>query len=401
MAEHGEEARVLPLPQAPDAIEMRHLRAFVAVAEELNFGRAASRLYLSQPALSRQIRGLERLIGCDLLNRSTHRVELTLAGESLLQKARDILTELDDAVSTTRSVGGELSSRAARLWQPVADQNAAHGEGEELAAAYEALLAKFDPPPEVQIRPVKAGGVPSLSLTPEKQGPGAVLYLHGGGYVMGSAYGYRPLAGALAAASDTTLLVPDYALAPESPFPAAVEDSVRAYLWLLDQGNEPDQVVIAGDSSGAGLALSVLVYIAKHDLPRPGSSLLLCPWVDLAYLLPQITPTDPQFLVHAKLMRRCVDLYLAGHSLDDPVINPLGHPEVLAALPRMLIQAGTGDHLLNQAQALAEQAQDQGVEAKLALYPVATHGFHLFWPFLPEAMKAVQEAGRFIRKTCT
>jgi acetyl esterase/lipase len=389
----------LPLPQAPDAIELRHLRAFVAVAEELNFGRAASRLYLSQPALSRQIRGLERLIGCDLLNRSTHRVELTLAGEALLGKARNLLSELDDAVSTTRSVGGELSSRAARLWQPVADQNATHGEGHELAAAYEALLAKFDPPPEVQIRPVKAGGVPALRLIPEKPGPGAVLYLHGGGYVMGSAYGYRPLAGALSAASDTTVLVPDYGLAPESPYPAAVEDSVRAYLWLLDQGTEPDQVVIAGDSSGAGLALSVLLYINEHDLPRPGGGLLLCPWVDLAYLLPQITPTDPQLLVNERLMRRCVDLYLAGQSLDDPIINPLGRPEALAGLPRLLIQAGTGDHVLNQAQALTEQARDQGVEARLALYPVATHAFHLFWPFLPEAMQALQEAGRFIRKT--
>jgi monoterpene epsilon-lactone hydrolase len=399
MAEHGEEARVLPLPQAPDAIEMRHLRAFVAVAEELNFGRAASRLYLSQPALSRQIRGLERLIGCDLLNRSTHRVELTLAGEALLGRARALLAELDDAISTTRSVGGELSSRAARLWQPVAEQNAAHGEGHELAAAYEALLAKFDPPPEVQIRPVKAGGVPSLRLTPDKHGPGAVLYLHGGGYVMGSAYGYRPLAGALSAAAETPVLVPDYSLAPESPYPAPVEDAVNAYLWLLDQGTEPDQVVIAGDSSGAGLALSAMLYIAKHDLPRPGAGLLLCPWVDLAYLLPEVTTADPQLLVHVRLMRRCVDLYLAGQSLDDPIINPLGHPEALAGLPRLLIQAGTGDHVLNQAQALAEKADAQGVEAKLSLYPVGTHGFHLFWPFLPEAMQALQEAGRFIRKT--
>ncbi|MBO2448981.1 alpha/beta hydrolase fold domain-containing protein [Actinomadura barringtoniae] len=401
MAEQGEQARVLPLPQAPDAIELRHLRAFVAVAEELNFGRAASRLYLSQPALSRQIRGLERLIGCDLLSRSTHRVELTLAGESLVGRAREILAGLDDAVSTTRSVGGELTSRAAQLWKPVWERNDSDDEGHELAAAFEALLAKFDPPPEVQIRPVRAGGVPALRLAPEKPGPGAVLYLHGGGFVMGSAYGYRPLVGALSAASDTTFLVPDYALAPESPYPAALEDSVRAYLWLLDQGVEPDHVVIAGDSSGASLVLSVLVHIAEHDLPRPGGGLLLCPWVDLAYLLPQITPTDPQFLVHARMMRRSVDVYLAGQSLDDPIVNPLGHPEVLAGLPRMLIQAGTGDHLLNQAQALAERAGDQGAEVKLSLYPVATHDFHLFWPFLPEAMKALQEAGRFIRKTTT
>ena len=91
--------KVLALPPAPDAIELRHLRAFVAVAEELNFGRAATRLFLSQPALSRQIRSLERLVGCNLLRRSTHRVELTLAGDALLDRARRLLGDLDDAVS--------------------------------------------------------------------------------------------------------------------------------------------------------------------------------------------------------------------------------------------------------------------------------------------------------------
>src|SRR6266508_4062014 len=103
--------RLLAFPQAPDAIELRHLRAFVAVAEELNFGRAASRLFLSQPALSRQISSLERLVGCDLLRRSTHRVELTLAGDALLDRVRQLLVDVDDAVLATRSVGGELETR--------------------------------------------------------------------------------------------------------------------------------------------------------------------------------------------------------------------------------------------------------------------------------------------------
>src|SRR5918998_2904183 len=109
-------ARVLAFPQAPDAIELRHLRAFVAVAEELNFGRAADRLHLSQSALSRQVRGLEQLLGCDLLRRSTHRVELTVAGEALLDRARKLLKDVDEAVSATQSVGGELATRVARAW---------------------------------------------------------------------------------------------------------------------------------------------------------------------------------------------------------------------------------------------------------------------------------------------
>src|SRR5215472_16828450 len=102
-----ERGTVLPLPQAPDGIELRHLRAFVAVVDELNFGRAAERLYVSQPALSRQIRGLEQLVGCELLRRSTHRVELTLAGEALLDHSRRLLKDVDEAVAATLAVGGE------------------------------------------------------------------------------------------------------------------------------------------------------------------------------------------------------------------------------------------------------------------------------------------------------
>src|SRR4029453_3328067 len=121
----SESANVLPLPPAPDAIELRHLRSFVAVAEELNFGRAAARLYISQPALSRQIRALERLVGCDLLRRSTHQVELTLAGDALLGRARELLHDVDDAGSATRAVGGELAGRLARIWEPVNDLTSA------------------------------------------------------------------------------------------------------------------------------------------------------------------------------------------------------------------------------------------------------------------------------------
>src|SRR5829696_2489157 len=111
-----ERGSLLAFPTAPEAIELRHLRAFVAVAEELNFGRAATRLYVSQPALSRQIRALERLLGCELLRRTTHRVELTVAGEALLDRSRRLLRDLDDAVAATQSVGGEVARRLTLLW---------------------------------------------------------------------------------------------------------------------------------------------------------------------------------------------------------------------------------------------------------------------------------------------
>jgi DNA-binding transcriptional LysR family regulator len=184
---------VLALPQAPDAMELRHLRAFVAVADDLSFSRAAQRLFISQPALSRQIRGLERLVGCDLFRRSTQRVELTLAGEALLARARALLADLDDAISVTRSVGGEL----------------------------------------------------------------------------------------------------------------------------------------------------------------------------------------------------------AGHPADDPLLSPL--QTSLAGLPPLLIQAASGDAVLQEAQLLARHATQCGVDASITVYPVPTHDFHIFWSFLPEARDAIDQLGRFVR----
>ena len=380
-----ENAEVVSLPQAPDAIELRHLRAFVAVADELNFGRAAARLYLSQPALSRQIRNLERLVGCDLLRRSTHRVELTLAGEALLDRARGLLREVDEAVSAARSVGGELLARIARHWESFAEISPA--DLQELRVAFEALQGQFDPPPNVTVRSVNAGGVPGLLVTPRPEEPATVLFLHGGGYVVGSAFGYRPLAGALAEQAGTGVVVPDYRLAPEHPFPAAVEDAVRAYRWMLGRGAA--RIIVAGDSAGCGLVLSCLLSLRQQGLPVPAGAILFCPWVDLT-----VGPGRPPHEFD-EFRRASGGLYLAGHPADDPLVNPLAAD--LTGLPAMLVQAATGDPLLDEARELAGHAEDCGVNARFELFPVDTHDFHIFWSFLPEAAQALAQAGRFAR----
>jgi epsilon-lactone hydrolase len=386
---------VLPLPQAPDAIELRHLRAFVAVADELNFGRAAARLYLSQPALSRQIRTLERLVGCDLLRRSTHRVELTLAGEALLDRARSLLRDVDDAVHAARAVGGELASRISRLLEPVADAADTSDDLQALRNAYEMLHAEFPPPSEVEVRPVNAGGVPSLLVTPGPERSVTMLYLHGGGYVLGSAFGYRALVGAVAVAADAGILLPEYRLAPEHPFPAALDDSLRAYGWMLDNGTQPERVTVAGDSSGGGLVLSLLVSLKLRGLPLPGRAALLCPWVDLTCAMLEAATDDPMLVTLREQGHRYAALYLAGHAMDDPVVDPLNAD--LTGLPPLLIQVGTGDSLRVEAHRLVERAREQGVDARLQLYPVDAHVFHLFWSFLPEAGEALRQVGGFAR----
>jgi epsilon-lactone hydrolase len=383
-----DDENVVAFPQAPEAIELRHLRAFLAVAEELNFGRAAERLYITQPALSRQIRALEQLLGCELLRRSTHRVELTLAGEALLDRVRPVLREVDATVSAVQSLGGELVGRVARFWEPLVQAVAADADLEEQRTAYEKMLANFSVPPEVTARPVTANGVPSLLVAQRPDDPPTLLHLHGGGYLVGSAFGYRPLAGALALAADAGVLVPDYRLAPEHPFPAALEDAVAAYRWMLDRGVDPAEVTICGDSSGGGLTVSVLLTLQQRGLPRPGGAVLMCPFVDLALNLHEDEAT-----------RRFVAAYLAGHSADDPVVSPLRAD--LTALPPLLIQAATGDARLVDANALTDHARSHGVDARLELYSVDAHVFHLFWSFLPEAGEALQAAGRFAREVAS
>lgn len=382
---------VFPFPRAPEGIELRHLRAFVAVAEELNFGRAAERLFVSQPALSRQIRGLEQLVGCELLRRSTHSVELTLAGEALLDRSRQLLRDVDQAVAAALAVGGELLGRVARTLEPVRGLLATDPDLVRARATFESLNAQFSPPPGTVTRPVTAGGVPSLVVSPGEGHQPTVMYLHGGGYVIGSAFGYQPHAGALAAAGQTGLLVPDYRLAPEHPFPAALDDARHAYLWLREQSPDPDGIVLAGDSSGAGLTLSLLLALKRDGLPLPAAAVVFCPWLVLSG---DASASDAP-LATGEDVRRCVEAYLADHPADDPIVDPLAAD--LTGLPPMLIQAATGDARLADAKALAGHAQDHGVDARLELFPVDAHAFQLFWSFLPEAADAMDAAGAFIR----
>lgn len=391
--------KVLVLPPAPDAIELRHLRAFVAVAEELNFGRAAIRLYLSQPALSRQIRVLERLVGGDLLRRSTHRVELTLAGEALLDRARRLLSDLDDAVFATRSVGGEVERRLAAVWEPIADLTAADPDLQSLRDACEQMHSQFEPAPGIVARAVHAGGVPSLVLSAQPAEPPTILLLHGGGFVMGSAFGYRHLASALAAATDAGVIVPDYRLAPEHPFPAALEDALRSYVWMLDSGIAPERIVLAGDSAGGGLVLSLIGAIRRQELPLPAGAMLFCPGLDMTFTDIELPSSEAHPPVSIAQLRSFGAAYLGATAPDDEAVNAL-HAD-LTGFPPLLVQAGTGDVLGRDAYRLVERARERGVDVQFELYPVTTHDFHLFWSFLPEAADALDQAGTFTRRVTT
>jgi epsilon-lactone hydrolase len=377
--------------QTPDGVELRHLRAFVAVAGELNFSRAADRLYLTQPALSRQVRALEKLVGCELLRRNTRTVELTPAGEALLAGARQLLGGLDEAVTTARAVGGELNARMGRLWAPVQARYDSNADLHELRSEFETMCAQIPVPPEVDIQPVNAGGVAGLALTPPAADGTTILYAHGGGMALGSAYGFRALAAALALAADAAAVLPEYRLAPEHPYPAAVDDIERAYRWMLARGLPAHQVIMAGDSTGGMLLISVLPRLRHRQIPLPRCVVLLCPGADF-FAADAVNPDDPAM---QQQHRRFQTAYLGGHPLDDPAANPLRAD--LTGLPPMLIQAAAGDQFARGAHELAKRARRHGVPTTVQLYPVSTHDFQAFWSFLPEASDALRQAAQFIR----
>ena len=362
--------------KAPEGVDLRQLRAFVAVAEELNFGRAAQRLYLSQPALSRTIRALERVIGCPLLLRDTHRVELTLAGHALLEHTRGVLAALDKAIATTQSVGGELNARMMAAWAPMQAVVATIASVEKLREVFEAVLAELPVPDDLAVRPANAGGVPSLVLGDEP----AVLHLHGGGYVLGSAYGYRPIVAGFMTADGPGVLVPDYRLAPEHPHPAAVEDALAAYRWLVARA--PSDVVIVADSSGCHLALAVLLALREEGAAMPAGVALMCPSAGSAGGM--LEPSD------------------IGRPVDEITRAGLAYrvdSADLSGVPPTLIQAAVGDAALDEARSLADRAQAAGVDVRLEEYRTDPHMFQMFWSFLPEGADAMAGVRDFVAST--
>src|SRR5229473_1633140 len=152
----------------------------------------------------------------------------------------------------------------------------------ETRAGFEQMAAMFPVEADVKSEPVNAGGVKSEWVTAPNADPGrAVLYLHGGGYVIGSINTHRALAARISRASKARVLLIDYRLAPEHPFPAAVDDAVAAYRWMLAQGLKPARIAVAGDSAGGGLTVATLVKIREANLPNPAAGVCLSPWVDL------------------------------------------------------------------------------------------------------------------------
>ena len=268
---------------------------------------------------------------------------------------------------------------------------------EEMRARYELLGERFAAPDGAVVETATIEGCPAEMIgAPGADASRCVLYLHGGGYVLGSLNTHRNLAWNLSQAAGAQVLLLDYRLAPENTFPASVEDAVAAYRWLLARGLEPKRLAMAGDSAGGGLTVATMVVLNDDRDPLPACGVCISPWVDLEGIGPSMTSKaveDP--VIWSGAIDWFAGLYLADADRRSPLAAPLYSD--LAGLPPLLIQVGTAECLLDDATRLAEHARAAGVEVEIETVDQMIHVWHMFAPILSEAREAIARAGAFIK----
>lgn len=263
----------------------------------------------------------------------------------------------------------------------------------EMRPVFEGMLTSLPGDETTVTENRELGGIPGIWM--EGTSGKVLLYLHGGGYVIGSALAYREFATQLARTAGSALFAPDYRLAPENPYPAALDDALAAYRALLDQGHAAENIVVAGDSAGGGLSLALLVAIRDAGLAQPGRAVLFAPWLDLSMSgasLKSKAEADPSLTVEGLTV--AAERYLAGKPGDTPGASPLFAD--LSGLPKLLIETGEAEILLSDSTRLVERAAEAGVDVTLHVWPGLPHVWGLFAAVLSEGRDVIAEAGAFI-----
>jgi monoterpene epsilon-lactone hydrolase len=269
----------------------------------------------------------------------------------------------------------------------------------EVRAALDRHFGAFPSASSVECEPVTAGGVKSEWIAaPNADRERVILYLHGGGYAAGSIASHREIAARLSKAASARCLVADYRLAPENPFPAAVDDACAVYKWLVDnQRCRPAKMAIAGDSAGGGLTVATLVALRDSGAPLPAAAACLSPWIDLEVTGASVdTNANVDPLVSREVLLMFTQMYVGDRNPRMPLASPL-HAD-LHGLPPLLIQVGSGEVLLDDARRLAERARTAGVKAELEVWPDLPHVWHWCAPVLEEGQRAIERIGEFVRQ---
>lgn len=261
------------------------------------------------------------------------------------------------------------------------------------------LTARFEMPADVVVEPVDANGVQAeWTRTPAADPSRVILFLHGGGYVAGSIQSHRHMLAQAGREAGTRTLALAYRLAPEHPFPAALDDALTGYRFLLAQGFRPENIVLAGESAGGGLAIATLVSLRDAGTALPACAWCSSPWADLEMsggTMETKSGVDP--LIQAPYLRELAAAYLDGQDPRMPLASPI-HAD-LRGLPPLLIQAGSDETLLDDAIRLAGVAAAADVRTTLQVWPHMIHAWHLFYTELADGRRSLAEMGAFVRAT--
>jgi acetyl esterase/lipase len=267
---------------------------------------------------------------------------------------------------------------------------------EETRAFFDQMGQTFPLPEGVSVSSAEATGLNAEWVRAENASNECVLlFLHGGGYVIGSLASHRHLSAVLSQATGASVFALDYRLAPEHPFPAALDDSVAAYQWLLQQGIKANQLAIAGDSAGGGLTVATLLALRDRGLHLPACGVCLSPWVDLTNSSESYQTVDDPVL-RKEGLDQMAQAYLQGQNAKTPLASPLFAD--LQGLPPLLVQVGTDEFLYSEAISLEALAKKAGVDITFEVWDEMIHIWHFFYPMLQEGREAIARIGTYVKE---
>ncbi|WP_348971351.1 alpha/beta hydrolase [Pseudomonas atacamensis] len=266
----------------------------------------------------------------------------------------------------------------------------------DIRDAYAKMLGQNQPPAGVRFEAVDMGGVPATLVTPDELKTDAVLmYIHGGAYIVGRPDGYHGIGGNYAKMLGARVYMPDYRLAPEHQFPAPIDDTLRAYEWLLEQNIAASKIAFAGESAGGAMVVSVMVAAKSKGLPLPAVGSSISPWANLEHTGASMSNREGLDPLNSKpvldiLARAFLGDTLANHPLASPVFADV------TGLPPILVQIGENELMLSDALRLANHLADNRVRVNLEVWPGMFHAWHFYAGMLAEGQQALESSVRFI-----